>query len=243
MADAGTKTGEQEQGTGTPAGGSEAAKGGQDSAAIQAAINAVVKREREAAEARTRELSEKITELTTQLADATKGKSKSGEGKTPEVPPEYVESLRKPLVDENRALSERLNARDSATKRSELKRIAAEMAVEGAVDDVADALLARVKILDTGGFEVVDKDGRADYGAKGPKSLNELVLEHLKAKPYLAKASVRSGAGFTEAPRNTSGGDSEIATLRQRIAEHEAKHEFGKAAPLKVQLTDLIGKK
>jgi len=96
-----------------------------------------------------------------------------------------------------------------------------------------------VKILDTGGFEVVDKDGRAEYGANGQKSLNELVLEHLKAKPFMAKPSVRNGAGFGDAPRNSASGEADIASIKRRIAEHEAKHEFGKAAPLKQKLLDL----
>lgn len=239
MADAGTETGEQGKKTETPAGGSDAGKGAKD---FQPVIDAIIARERKEAAAAVSAKDTEIARLSAELEKATKGK-KSGEGSTPEVPAEYVESIRKPLVEKATALEERLTARDNTAKRSEIKRIAAELAVDGAVDDVADALLSRVKILDTGTFEVVDKDGRAEYGANGPKSLNELVLDLLKSKPYLAKATVRNGAGFGQAPRNTSGGEADVAEIKRQIAEHEGKHEFAKAAPLKQKLIELARKK
>lgn len=235
-------TGEQDDKSGTPPLDDKSGKGGSGitQEAMQAAIDAVVRRERTAADTRARELETKLADLTTQLTEATKGKGKPNESL--EVPAEYVESIRKPLLEQLEQTRGELTTRDNAAKRSELKRIASELAVDGAAEDVAEALLPKVKIV-ANGYEVVDKDGRPEYGANGAKSLNELVMEHLKSKPFLAKPGVRSGAGFGNAPRNNASSATDIAALKQQIATHEAKHEFGAAAPLKQQLLELQRKK
>ena len=235
MADAGTdKTGEQDKDKKTPTPGVDD-KGVQDKQGgdVQKAIDAIVARERKDADAKLAQKDQELANLRAEIEKLKPGK-KDGDKKD-DADPSYIESIRKPLVEENERLKSELETRNAVTKRSALEAAAKAFAVDGAEKDVAEALLARVKIGANGALEVVDAQGRTEYGAKGPKTVDELVREHFKAKPYLAKATVRDGLGLADPQRGTRAGET-IESLKAQIAEHDAKKEFGKSAPLKERL-------
>ena len=229
MADAG-KTGEQgQQGNGTPP------KPGEQDDGIQKAINAVIARERADANARVAALEAKLAALQApKPEDKPADKAKPGDEA-------YAESIRKPLVDELAQLKAALAQRESADITATITGIAKPLTVDGAEQDVAAALAGRVKPGKDGKLEVVDKDGRIEYGKSGPKTLEELVMEHLQAKPYLAKASVRSGIEVGGVAKSTAASDTREG-LQAQIAQLDAVGKFAESAPLKTKLSHLASR-
>lgn len=233
-------TGEQDNkdGTGTPPGdnkggnngSSDAGKSGED---VQRAINAIIARERGDAATALAAKDRELADLKAKL-----------DGKVDPKDEKYAESIRKPLVDELDKIRARETKREARIKGSEIRAAAKDLVVDGADEDVANALMANLKLTEDDKLEVVDADGRPRYGAKGPMTLGELVTEHLSGKPYLAKASVRSGLGLKDVPKGgSSSANAKEADLRQQIAEAEGKKEFAKAGRLKGELLELLRKK
>lgn len=162
---------------------------------------------------------------------------------TPAAPPKpddpaYVESIRAPLLAELSTYKEREQTRETAAKRTEVKSIAKEFAVDGAEEDVANALSASLKLNAAGKYEVVDASGNVRYGVNGPMTPKELVVEHFKAKPYLAKPTVRSGLGIGNTPANADTLASSTDALKAQIADAETKKDFALAGRLKSQLLE-----
>lgn len=231
-ADAEQKPGGEGAGAGAGAGSADAGQqgaGGQGADAgqqkpaagedVQKAINAVVARERAAAEAREKELQRQLDEL-------------RGQVKPPKPADEdaafrsKVEEARKPLeaeLEKERTARQALNSR---LTRSELKGAATD-SVDA--EHVADLLEKQVRVTETGDFEVVDRDGKPRYGATGPMSVGELVAELLAQKPYLAKSTARSGADYRGTTPKPAG------DLDAQIAEAEKAGNFVLAGNLKAQ--------
>lgn len=199
--------------------------GGND---IQKAIDAVVARERRDADARVAAERTQREQLEQRLKAREKGEDA-----------EYIASVRKPLEDELTATKSKLEARDNVTKRTAIEAAAKGLAVEGAEKDVADALLGRLKITDDGKLEVVGADGKPEYGKSGQKTVAELVTDHLRSKPFLAKASARAGLGIGDVTANSNTAVSQKEQIKQQIAELESKGKFREAAPLKAKLATM----
>lgn len=214
---AGTPPGKGDEGTGTPP-----AKGEGNPEAVQAAIDAVVARERKRADREMQALKDQLADLQAKLDS----KRKPDEGD--EAFKAKVAEARRPLEDQVAALGKALTARESKIVRAELKAAAADLSVDA--DEVAERLAGAVRFTDAGELEVVDADGKPRYGAKGPMTVVELVTGYLASKPYLAKSKMPSGMGLGT-PGTPNPGD-----LRAQIAAAEAKGDFATAGALKVQM-------
>lgn len=215
MTDAGTggsnDAGQQgQQGTPNGAGNAGHADAGQKAGApdIQKAIDAVVARERTRAERERTELLQRIEQL--------EASQKPKPAEDDAAYREKIEAARKPVLDELAAERKAREAIESRIATAEIKSAASDSVDP---DLVAQLIKPFVKVT-AGEIEVVDADGKPRYGATGPMRLAELVAETLAAKPYLAKAQMRQGAGF-EGSRNAATGD-----VKQQIAELE-KHGIG----------------
>ncbi|HEX5437160.1 MAG TPA: hypothetical protein VFW98_08370 [Gemmatimonadaceae bacterium] len=207
---------------------------------IQKVIDAIIKRERTDAAA-------KLTDLQRQLDEAKKATAPKdpptddAKGKAKRDDEAYAESIRKPILAELEAAQAKIKARDERTLRTEIKTVAAELSVDA--DEVAAQLLSRVRLGEADAVEVVDAEGRIEYGKKGPKTVTELVTELLTRKPYLAKATVRSGIGVQNVNAKTGSVADEIAAVKGEIAAAEKDKKWGLAGQLKIKLTELQSKK
>lgn len=202
-------------------------------AAITEAVNTAIARERAEAD---RRIAEATAPLTTRIKELEGAAPKPGDKPAPKPGDDaYAETIRKPLVTENDQLKEQIRERDNRILTRDIKGTIKDLVAEGAEDDVAKELLPRTRLGKGDVVEVVDAEGRLEYGAKGPKTLTEAAAELFAKKPYLAKASVRSGIDVKDVPKGGAPAASKDA-LKAQIAELEAAGKFGEAAPLKTQL-------
>ncbi len=240
MSDAG-KSGEGDAGQG---GAGDGKKGAGDGGAggqptdVQKAIDAVVARERARADKQIGELTSRFEGQVAELQSQLEAAGKKGKGADDDAYKAAVEKARKPVEDALAAEQAKLKALHGKITRAELKSEAADASVDP--DAVADLLDGRVRMTDAGELEVVGRDGKPEYGAKGPKSVKELVGELLTQKPYLAKAKARDGIDFGQGDRKTGTGKT-ADELRAEIADLEAKGKHNDALRVQVELHRLIG--
>lgn len=225
-----TPTGEQEDKPGTPpagiakgaegdAGKTDAGKSGAQGDLTQAAVDAIVARERRRADA---ELASLRTDFETKIAALTK--TPGSEADKSKATDDGIAAARKPLEDA-------LNT--EKTNRAKLEKTLVSTMIEAAAKDTTApkvaAMLAdgQVRLKDDGTVEVVDASGQPRYTAKGPMTLPELVAEIAAANAFLVPASMRKGGDY-------KGSDPQAKqTIAEQIHELEAAGKFTEASRLK----------
>jgi len=186
----------------------------------QAAVDAIVARERKRADT---ELATMRSEFETKLAALT-AKPPEGEADKGKVTPDAIAAARKPLEDQVAA---------EKASRTKLEKSLVTTMVEAAAKDTTApkvaAMLAdgQARLKDDGSIEVVDANGQPRYTAKGPMTLAELVAEISAANEFLVPAAMRKGGDYRGSDPQSQ------KPVAEQIVELESAGKFAEASRLK----------
>jgi len=204
-------------GTATPAAGaaSDAGDKGAQGQLTQAAVDAIVARERKRAET---ELANVRTDYETRISaiEARLPKPPGAEGDKKDDVNAAIEAARRPLQDE--LATER--AQRLKLEETTLSSMIA-VAAKDTLSPETVALLAKGQVrMKDGAPEVVDDKGQPRYTANGPMTVKDLVAEITAKNEFLLPATMRKGAQYKGADGQPQGDiDSQIKQL-----EKDGKH-------------------